>query len=280
MADMFPITVGNQTITIPIVRRSLNEGFIYSGPETAPSRGCVPRDFSIDPILMGDRPDAMELFDDKTAKEVYDKQQSDQSSLLHIYLRGGKPAFEHLDQDGFPDCWYHGPAHAFMLACMRDNDSIPVINGVAGATVLNQTNGGWSALAMKDMRENGAPLMGTGEGEWPEWTRATKYNTPAFKANRLKHKILEDWYDTSVEVYDQELTKQQITTTLLNNEPGSGDWNKFSHAMGVPGVGYLDGRFHPIVLQSWKQWGRFGLGLLYDLWPNNYVSIRTTTPSS
>lgn len=277
MADMFPITVGSQTISIPIVRRSLNEGFIRGEPAAEPSRGCVERDFTVDPIEMRDSPDSMEVFDDATAKQVYDKHQADQSSLLHIFLRGGNPAFEHLDQDGFPDCWYHGPAHAFMLACMRDNDPIPRINGVAGATLLNRTNGGWSALAAKDMRDNGAPIMGTGEGEWPQWTRSTKYNTAAFRENRVKHKVLEDWYDTSVEVYDQEMTRKQITTSLLNNMPGSGDWNKFSHAMGVAGLGFLDGRFHPIVLQSWEQWGRFGLGLLYDLWPNNYISIRTTT---
>lgn len=275
MADFFEFIVDGVKIDIPIVRRSLNEGFLYG--EEPHSFGCVERDFSVDPIEMRDAPDSMEVYDDKQAKEIYDEQMAKESSLLHMFLRGGKPAFEFLDQDGFSDCWYHGPAHAFMLACMRDNEPIPRINAVAGATLLGRTNGGWSGLAAKDLRENGAPLMGDGEGEWPQWTRSTKYNTPSFKANRVKHKVLEDWYDMSSEVYDQELTKQQIVTCALNHSPSSGDWNKFGHAMGIPYVAYIDGKFHPINLNSWKQYGRFGLSVLYNLWPNNCVSIRSTT---
>lgn len=278
MADMYKLTVGGQVFEIPIVYRSLNEGFIYGEPEAAPSTGCVPRDFTVDPIAMGDSPDGMELYTDAEAKTVHNQRLNSESSLLHMYLRTGQPAFEFLDQDGFPDCWYHGPAHAYMLACMRDNDTIPRINAVAGATLLKRTNGGWSGLAMKDLRENGAPLMGTGEGEWPMHTRNTKYNTAAFKANRQKRKVLEDWYDTSSEVYDQTQTKAQITTSVLNNQPGSGDWNKHGHAMSVPGLALIDARLHPIVLNSWKQFGRFGLAVLYDQWPNNYVGLRTTSP--
>lgn len=279
MADMYKLTVGGTVFEIPIVYRSLNEGFIYGEPEAAPSTGCVPRDFSVDPILMGDSPDSMQVYSPSEAKTIHNQQLNAESSLLHMYLRTGQPAFEHLDQDGFPDCWYHGPCHAFMLACMRDNDPIPRLNGVAGATLLGRTNGGWSGLAMKDLRDKGAPLMGTGSGEWPQWTRNTKYNTDAFKANRVKHKVLEDWYDTSSEVYDQTHTQAQIVTSLLNNQPGSGDWNKFSHAMGTPGLALIDSRFHPVVLNSWDQFGRFGLAVLYDLWPNNYVGLRTTSPA-
>lgn len=274
----FTITSGGREIVIPVIKRSLDEGFINGKPATAPSFGCVPRDFRVDPIRMQDRPDSMDVYTDDKAKEVYDKQMEAQSTLLHIFFRNGKPAFDHLDQDGFPDCWYHGPAHAVMATCMRDNDPIPRINGVAGATLLGRTNGGWSGLAMQDMRENGAPLMGTGVGEWPQWTRDKRYNTPEFRDARMKHQILEDWYDTSAEVYGQVMTQRQMVTTILNKNPGSGDWNKFSHAMGVLGIGYLDGRFHPIVIQSWKGWGLAGVGLLYDLWPNNYCGPRTITP--
>jgi hypothetical protein len=278
MADFYPITVDGITLKIPVVHRSLNEGFIRGAPEKESSTGCEPRDFSVDPVDMRDSPDSMQVYDNAEAVSRFQKALKDESSLIHRYLRGGKPAFEHLDQDGFLDCWYHGPCHAVMLACMRDNEPVPRLNGVAGATLLGRTNGGWSGLGQKDLRENGAPLMGNGPGEWPQWTRDKKYNTPEFKANRLKLKVLEDWYDLGSAEWDQELNKAQIITCGIDNNPGSYDYNRFGHAMACPGVGYMDGRFHPVTLNSWKDFGLFGLALLYDIWPDSAVAVRSTTP--
>ncbi len=277
MADFYPITVDGAVLKIPIVHKSLNEGFIRTAPPTV-STGCVERDYLVDPVLMKDDPAGMVTYDNAEAVSRFNQALKDESSLIHMYLRGGKPVFEHLDQDGFPDCWYHGPCHAFMLACMRDKEPIPRLNGVAGATLLGRTNGGWSGLAQKDLRENGAPLMGTGPGEWPQWTRNTKYNTPEFKTNRMKHKVLEDWYDLRRAEYDQDLSKSQLITCAIDNNPGSCDYNRFGHAMGFPGVGYMDGRFHPITLNSWEAFGLFGLALLYDIWPDSSVAIRAATP--
>lgn len=261
---------------IPIVNGSLNDGWIRDAGTV--STGCVPRDYSVDPVEMRDSPDQMKLYRRGSDWDaVYDKGEETESTLLHMFLRGDKPAFEFLDQDGFPDCWYHGPAHAFMLACMRDNEPIIRPNAVAGATLLGRTNGGWSGLGMKDMRERGAPLMGKGVGEWPQWTRDTRYNTPEFQASRAKHKVLEDWYDLGREVYDQDMTADQLfTCTTGNNCPASGDWNRHGHAMGILAVVRIErNSWGVVVLNSWKSFGYHGLAVLREQWPDNAVAMRS-----
>jgi hypothetical protein len=263
---------------IPVINRSLNEGWIRSSDmPPAVSTGCEPRDFSVDPVEMRDSPAGMVVYSRSSEWDaVEDEKIAKQSSLLHIFLRGDKPAFQFLDQDGFPDCWYHGPAHAYMLACMRDGEPIPRINAVAGATLCGRTNGGWSGLGFKDLRENGAPLMGNGPGEWPQWTRDRKHNTAEFQANRRKHKVLEDWYDMTAEVYDQDMTNDQLFTCLANNNPASGDWNRYGHAMAIIDVVRIErGSWGPVVLNSWEKFGYFGLAVLREIWPNNSAALRS-----
>src|SRR6185436_5778 len=136
---------------IPIIKRDLNEGFLRG--EVPVSTGCLPRDFDIDPPLMSDSPDAMEVFDQPKAIAYYNQQETDQSSLEHLYLAPvattGKPAFEFLDQDGFPDCWFHSTCHAVMTDRMKRGLPPIRFNGVAGATWMKQTNGGWCGLSGK-----------------------------------------------------------------------------------------------------------------------------------
>lgn len=261
---------------IPIVNRSLNEGWTRNIREDV-NTGCVPRDFAVDPVEMRDSPAQMKLLRRGSDWDAaHDERERFQSGLVHLYLRNDEPAFEHLDQNGFPDCWYYGPSQAYMLACMRDGQPVPRINATAGATLLGRTNGGWSGLAMKDLRENGAPLMGDGPGEWPKHTRATRHNTAEFRANRQKKKVLEDWYDLGSEVYDQEMTADQIFTCCYNNNPGSGDWNRFGHAMCIIDVVRIErGSWGPVVLNSWDQFGYHGLAVLREMWPNNAVFLRS-----
>jgi hypothetical protein len=260
---------------IPIINRSLNEGWIRTSPRHV-ATGCVPRDFSVDPVEMRDSPAGMKTYKRSEWDAVLAEVDRFESSLLHLFLRGGEPAFKFLNQNGFPDCWYHGPAHAYMLACMRDGQPIPRVNAVAGATLLNRTNGGWSGLGMKDLRERGAPLMGDGPGEWPEHTRDRRFDTPEFRASRQKNKVLEDWYDLGSEVYDQEMTAEQLVTCSVNNNPMSGDWNRYGHAMGIIAVVQIErGSYGPVVLNSWDEFGYFGLAVLRDIWPNNAVALRS-----
>src|SRR5574338_729599 len=107
---------------IPICRRSLNEGFIRGMPDVEHlATGAIPRDFSVDPVEMRDSPSGMKTYDPSEWDALYDKGEEAQDSLEHLYLRGDNPAFQFLDQNGFPDCWCHSTAHAAMFGYLLQN---------------------------------------------------------------------------------------------------------------------------------------------------------------
>src|SRR5690348_11436726 len=266
---------------IPIIRRSLDDGWIRGAAEEV-STGCIPRDFTVDPVRMGDSPDGMKLIPESEWDARFDEQEAQQSSLQHLYLRGDQPAFEFLDQNGFPDCWAHSTAHAIMLNRMAQNLPVVRLNAVAVATLLRQTDGGWCGLSMKFARENGYPVIGTGPGEWPYQSRHGK-DTPELRASMALHKSLEDWYDLGRQEYDQELSTQQIATCGFNNWPTALDFNKYSHSMaGLRRVRIERGAWGELILNSWIRYGYFGLIVIPDSTarPDNAVALRSSTPSA
>lgn len=266
---------------IPIIRRSLNEGFIRGAPDEL-SYGAIPRDFDIDPVAMGDSPDGMKLHEPSEWDALYDEQEAQESSLEHLYVRAGKPAFEFLDQDGFPDCWFHSTAHAMMLDRMKQNLPPVRFNAVAGATMMRQLNGGWCGLSMKFARENGVPVIGNGPGEWPYQSRSN-HDTPELRAAMAKHKAVEDWYDLGRKEYDQKLSDKQLATCGFENWPAPVDFNDYSHSMcQLRKVRIERGAWGGLILNSWKGFGYFGLCVIPDTTsrPNNAVALRASTPSS
>lgn len=263
---------------IPVIFKDLNEGFLNQSDGHF-STGAVPRDYSVDPVAFGDSPSGIQLLSDDDAIAAYNQQEADQSSLEHLYLRGDQPAFELLNQNGFPDCWAHSTAHTIMLDRAKQNLPVVRLNAVAVATLLNRTNGGWCGLSMKFAREHGYPPIGTGPGEWPYLSRKG-HDTPELRAAMALHKSTEDWYDLGRAEYDQVLAKQQIITLSSQAIPMAADWNIHGHSMCLVRAVRINNRWHPEVLNSWKGWGYFGLGVLYDQWPNNAVALRTSTSSS
>lgn len=268
---------------IPIIRRSLNEGFIR-GDAPKPdelSTGAIPRDFDLDPVVMGDSPSAMKLYDESEWDALFDEQEAQESSLEHLYLRGGKPAFEFLDQNGFPDCWAHSTAHAMMLNRMVQNLPPIRFNAVAVATMMRQTNGGWCGLSMKFARENGLPVIGNGPGEWPYQSRHGK-DTPELRAAMAMHKAEEDWYDLGKKEWDQELSQRQMATCGFENWPVPRDYNDYSHSIcGLRIVRIEKGAWGALDLNSWIQFGYFGLCVIpfTTTRANNAVALRSSTPS-
>lgn len=264
---------------IPVIRRSLNEGFISGEPDTPPVTGAIPRDFDIDPVEMRDSPDAMQTYSESDWDALFDKGEENEDTLEHIYLRGargGRIGF--IDQNGFPDCWVHSVFNGVMLAYLVQNLPVPHLNAVAAATMMNQTNGGWCGLGMKFAREKGCPPVGTGPGEWPYQTRRGK-DTPELRANMAKYRVLEDWYDLGKREYDQDLSKQQIVTCLLNNHPTPSDYNRFGHSMlSLRRVRIERGSSGLLTLNSWKGFGYHGLCVLAEMWPDGACSLRTTSP--
>lgn len=267
---------------IPIIRRDLNEGFMRGEPAAPFSTGAIPRDFDVDPVRVGDSPAGMKVLADAECLAAYAEQEANESSLMHRYLgdvNNPKPAFEFLDQNGFPDCWAHSTAHALMMARLKMNLPPVRLNAVAVATLLGQTNGGWCGLSAKFAREHGYPEIGTGPGQWPYQSRKGS-QTPELTANMALHKSEEDWYNLGKREYDQVLAKQQLKTLGVTDCPVAADWMKFGHSMYFMRAVPLDGDWHPLVLNSWKGFGYYGLAVLYKMWPDNAVGIRTVVASA
>ncbi len=265
---------------VPIIRRDLNEGFIRGTPDPHRATGAVPRDFTVDPVAMRDSPSQMKLYSESEWDALYDAGEENEDSLEHLFLRGGKPAFEFLDQNGFGDCWFHSTAHAVMLDCVKQNVPVPRLNAVGGATLTGMLDGGWCGKSMKFIRENGCPLIGTGSGEWPFQSR-NGLDTPELRAKMKLHRALEDWYDLSRAEYDQELTKSQLATCLFNNNPSPSDYNRFGHSMlSLRLVRIERGSWGLLTLNSWKQFGYYGLCVLAGMWPDGACALRSSTPTA
>lgn len=268
---------------IPIIRRSLNEGFLNQRDAGGQAFGCIPRDYDVDPVLMSDSPDGMKLYDPSEYDAVFDEQEKQQSSLEHIYLDGDEPAFKLLGQNGHGYCWSYSTGHCIMLDRMKRNYPPIRINPHATAAIIKGglDEGGWSGLSCKFGREHGYALEGNGRGEWPLHSRDLRYDTPELRASMAMHKVDEDWYDFGRKEWDQKLSKQQIATIGLSNIPGALDFNRFGHAMCmIRFVRFERGAWGPLVLNSWTGWGYHGLGVLAEMYPDNAIAVRSTTPSA
>lgn len=270
---------------IPIIRRSLNDGFIRGdAPNGVRYTGCVPRDYDLDPVAMGDSPAAMRLYDPSEYDALYDEQEAQESSLGHLFLRGGKPAFQHLDQNGHGYCWAYSTGHAIMLDRMKQNLTSVRINPHATAAIIKggRDEGGWCGLSMKWAREHGFAVEGTGPGEWPLHSRNLKYDTPELRAAMGLHKAVEDWYDLGRREYDQVLSDRQLTTCGFTNCPAPVDYMAYSHSMCSLGKVRIErGAWGLLILNSWQGFGYHGLCVIPDSTsrPNNAVALRASTPS-
>ncbi len=268
---------------IPIVYHSLDEGWVRGKPAEEVFYGCEPRDYSAGPEPVSgssDSPETMVLIPESDDDAYYDRSEEAQDGLEHLFLRGDKPAFKFLDQGRFPDCWAHSIAHCYMFDRLKQHLPVIRFNAVAVATMLGRTNGGWSALAMDFGRKNGYPIMGSGNGEWPQWTRDKRYDTADLRTKMRNFKVEESWYDMGRAVYDQRLTQRQLATCCFNNIPCATDWNRFGHAMcTIARVRIERGHWGWLTLNSWEEFGYFGLFVLAGMDPNNAVGLRGTTPS-
>lgn len=268
---------------IPIIRRSLDEGFIRGSADITVCTGCIPRDFDVDPVALRDSPSAMKVIPRSEWDARFDEQEKEESSLEHLYLRGGKPAFEFLDQNGFPDCWAHSTAHCVMLDQMKQNLPVKRLNAVAVATMLRQTNGGWCGLSMKFARENGYPEVGTGPGQWPYQSRKG-HDTPELREAMKKHMAEEDWYDLGSREFQQELSDDQLATCGFNLQPAACDYiMTYGHSMCQLRVVRLEpGAWGRLTLNSWNGFGYFGLCVIpfSTARVDNAVALRFSTPNA
>jgi len=229
--------------------------------------GLVPRDYAVDPEPMFAQPTEMELIPQSEWDARFDEQEATQSSLEHIYLSGpnGGPAFTCLDQNGNGYCWSYSTAQSIMLDRLRRNLPMVRLNPHATAAIIKsgRDEGGWCGLSAKWGRENGYAIEGTDLGQWPLHSRNLKYDTPQLRQEMAKYKIEEEWTDLTKEVYNQNLTQAQVATCGFNNIPGPRDYNWWGHSVcGIRWVRLESNSWGQLILNSWKGWGRHGLGVL------------------
>ncbi len=229
--------------------------------------GYVPRDYSTSPEAMFAPPSGMVIIPESEHDARYDEQEEQKSSLEHIYLSGpnGEPAFKNLNQgqDGY--CWFYSVAHSAMMDKLKRGVAVPRLNPHAGAAIIKRgrNEGGWCGEGAKFAREHGFAVEGTGPGQWPLQSRNLKYDTPKLREEMAKYKIEEEWTDLTRQVYDQNLTKNQVATCGFNNVPGPRDYNHWSHSVcGLRWVRVERNVWGQLILNSWPNWGRHGLGVL------------------
>lgn len=266
---------------IPIFDLSKEREVAKVNPLGAKS-GCVPRDWDEYPEAMMAGPDSITDIPESEWDAYWDEQEEQESSLEHIFMRGGKPAFVNLDQDGDGDCWAYSTGHAVMLNWLRNNvyqhGSVPRINPHYVATVLKRYNGGWCGASMAEMTSGGCCLVGDGPDEWPLWSHDARKLSAARKAAALKYRVDENVYDLTKQVWDQYLTEKKCTTLSFLNAPSPNDFNEMSHSMcRVRTVRVEKGRWRPLIINSWKGWGRYGLGVLEGMDVDGAVAVVSTT---
>lgn len=229
--------------------------------------GLVPRDYSTDPQEMFAPPSDMVLIPESEWDARYDEQEETKSSLEHIYLNGpnGEPAFKNLSQNGHGYCWAYSTGHSIMIDRLRRNLPLVRLNPHATAAIIKKgrDEGGWCGQSAKFGRDNGYAVEGTGPGQWPLHSRDLKYDTPALRAEMAKYKIEEEWVDLTRQLYDQNLTMAQVATCGFNNIAGPGDYNWWGHSVcRLRWVRIERGSWGQLILNSWPNWGRHGLGVL------------------
>lgn len=227
--------------------------------------GCVPRDYGQYPKEMFDPPSQISLIPESELDARYDEQEAQRSSLEHLYLSGpnGDPAFINLDQDGDGHCWAYDLGHALMFQRMVQGQPLVRMNPHSIATCLRQFNGGWCGLSAKFAREVGCAPEGTGPGQWPLHSNDTKLDTPEMRKVMNRYRITEDFVDLTRDVYDQNLTEQQIRTCNFLNLPTPTDYNWWSHSvLRIRTVRIEAGSWGALIINSWKGWGRHGLAVL------------------
>jgi hypothetical protein len=246
--------------------------------------GLVPRDYDEFPEPMFAPPSDMQLIPESEWDARFDEQEELGSSLEHIYLSGpnGTPAFRHLDQNGDGYCWIYSVGHSMMMDRLRRN--LPTVRfnpHSAGAIIKRGRNeGGWCGEGAQFASEVGMAIEGNAQGQWPLHSRNIRLDNPRLRAEMAKYKIEEDWVDLTRQKYNRNLTLAQVATCGFNNIPGPRDYNWWRHSVcGIRWVRIERGSWGQLILNSWKGWGRHGLGVLRGnkAIPNGALGVRLTS---
>lgn len=260
--------------TIPIIDDYVEDHELFGltgEQEGPPTYGAVPRDWSVQPEgdipTFGHDPQATIPIIPRSEWDArYDEQEAAQSSLEHLYLKAdGTPRFVNLDQNGDGYCWIYSTTQALMIARLFQNQPLVRLNPHCGGAIIKngRNEGGWCGLSAKFIIENGCAEEGTGPDQWPLHSRQVSRVTPALREAMKKYRITEGWIDLTRQAYDQDVTDAAYASLLLSNCPTASDFNWWAHSVcAIRWVRIEAGSWGPLILNSWKGWGRHGLAVL------------------
>lgn len=268
------------------------------------ARGGIPRDYSVQPKEMFDPPSGITVYPRADVPGLLAEQAAKKARISD--LRGGMPA---LDQGQYGYCWSHSVTTAIMLSrIVQGQPYRPLSAFCIAATIKRGRNeGGWCGLAAQFARETGVMTQAT----WPQGDAGyQRYDKPENWTEAARYRVTEEYADLTRDVYDQNLTFDQLIWCLLNGFPCATDFNHWSHSVCgcdiVDGVSeresYRDpvsgklpslpefdaawGMSHPVtgglglrILNSWSNgWGDRGFGLLTGskAIPDGAIAVRVT----
>jgi hypothetical protein len=238
--------------------------------------GLVPRDYSVYPAEMFDPPANLSLIPRSEWSARIKEQEREKSRISDVLLDAGVPS---LDQGPNGYCWGHSTVGCVQaLRALQHEPYVPLSAYAVCATIKRGANeGGWAGLSAKFVREKGVPSQAL----WPQGDRNyRKYDRPEVWSSAALHKITEEWTDLTRDVYDQNLTFDQLATCLLSGIPCAIDLNWWSHSvMACDLVEVESGSFGVRIRNSWGDgWGETGFGILQGskAIPDGALALRVT----
>jgi hypothetical protein len=238
--------------------------------------GLVPRDYAAYPREMFAPPADLALIPRSEWSARVKELERTKARLSD--LRGDIPA---LDQGSEGFCWAYSTTTSIMLLRATNNQSYVRLSAHAvGCVVKNYRNeGGWCGLSAKFQKERGCPSVQF----WPEKSMSRSNDKPETWVNAALHKVTEDWVDLTRDVYDQNLTFDQVATCLLSGIPVAADYNHWSHSICLMDLVEVEaGSWGVVLLNSWSNaWGTNGTGILrgQKAIPDGAVAMRVTGAS-
>lgn len=163
------------------------------------------------------------------------------------------------------NCWIYSNGSAMMLCRLIQNQPLVRLNPHSAGAIIKggRDEGGWCGLGARFVMANGMAPEGTGPDKWPLHSRSLSNDTPAMRASMARYKMGECFMDLTKRDYDHTLTRLQLATSGFMSIPCPSDFNWWSHSVcQIRWVRIEAGSWGPLILNSWKGWGRHGLGVL------------------
>lgn len=236
--------------------------------------GTVPRDYGKMPVRVYGAVEMPVLSMDEIRARAQRQADSGQR-LSDLYLSSGWP---NLDQSSSNYCWQYGPAHALMMLRAKANEPHVRLDAHVPAVIHQKGRnvGSWGAQGLENLTLHGAPRVGL----WPGRSFDPRHLTEEIRADALKQRISEAWFDAAAPIYDRNMSMQQVLTLLVCGIPVVGDFDFWSHCVCLlDAVVMPDGSMAVRILNSWLNWGERGLAVLKgrQAIPDNAVGVRAGT---